>query len=602
MKRFKPLKASVLIPLIFLVLFFGVVRPLWQREAPPQELSYTAFMDKLRSGKVLSVLLKSRRIEIEATDGARYVAQAVDDPGLVSELLRQRIEFRAMSPEQPASWEPLLNVWLPIVLVTGFVALYVKRTQGGGLLGFGKSQAKLLEDGVVKVSFADVAGQEEAKEEVREMVDFLRDPSKFQRLGGRIPRGALMVGPPGTGKTLLARAIAGEAGVPFFAMSGSGFVEMYVGVGASRVRDLFARAKAKAPCIVFIDEIDAVGRRRGQGGQPSGNTESEQTLNQLLVEMDGFEGTEGVIVLAATNRADVLDPALLRPGRFDRQVNIGLPDIQGRAQILKVHMKNLPLADDVEMGCLARGTPGFSGADLANLVNESALLAARQGRERVGMAQFEQAKDKLLMGAERVSLGMSEAERRLTACHEAGHAIVGWLMPEHDPLYKVSIMPRGRALGVTLFLPERDQYSASLDKLEGRIAALLAGRAAEELLFGRGKVTTGAQNDIERATSLARSMVGKWGFSERLGLQACIADPDSGAETGPVSERTARLIDAEVKAFLDRGYQVAQDVLNANLDTLRAMSEALLCYETLDLAQIEDLMAGREARPPAGWT
>jgi len=451
-----------------------------------------------------------------------------------------------------------------------------------------------------------VAGCDEAKEDVQEMVDFLKDPSKFQKLGGKIPRGALMVGPPGTGKTLLAKAIAGEARVPFFSISGSDFVEMFVGVGASRVRDMFEQAKKNAPCIIFIDEIDAVGRHRG-AGLGGGHDEREQTLNQLLVEMDGFEGTEGIIVVAATNRPDVLDPALLRPGRFDRQVVVGLPDVRGREQILKVHMKRVPMASNVQVSFLARGTPGFSGADLANLVNEAALFAARKNKRQVEMEDFEKAKDKILMGAERKSMVMSEEEKRLTAVHEAGHAIVGRLVPDHDPVYKVSIMPRGRALGITMFLPERDQYSASLEKLESQISSLFGGRIAEEIVFGRKKVTTGAQNDIERATNLARNMVTRWGLSERLGPLAYSEEEGevflgrSVTKHKMVSEETAHLIDEEIRSFIDRNYDRSERILKENLDKLNLMADALMKYETIDHFQIDDIMEGKVPRPPQNW-
>jgi cell division protease FtsH len=473
-----------------------------------------------------------------------------------------------------------------------------------GAGNFGKSKAKLLEEDKRTVTFADVAGCEEAKEEVVELVDFLSDPQKFQKLGGQIPRGILMVGPPGTGKTLLARAIAGEAGVKFFTISGSDFVEMFVGVGASRVRDMFTQAKEHAPCIIFIDEIDAVGRQRGGAGFSGGNEEREQTLNQLLVEMDGFNGNEGVIVIAATNRADILDKALLRPGRFDRQVNVGLPDVKGREQILNVHIKKVPAAADVELKYIARGTPGFSGADLANLVNEAALFAARANKQEVTMTDLEKAKDKILMGAERHTMVMSEDDKRLTAYHEAGHCIVGRLVPEHDPVYKVSIMPRGRALGITMFLPEQDQYSASKRKLESQISSLFGGRIAEQMIYGGDRVTTGASNDIERATELARNMVTRWGFSDRMGPQ--VYGEESGqpfmgyASPGAkVSNEVAHQIDEEIKAIIDRNYQRAETLLRDNVDILHKMADALMKWETIDKHQIEDLMSGKDPRPPA---
>ncbi|MCB1612891.1 MAG: ATP-dependent zinc metalloprotease FtsH, partial [Xanthomonadales bacterium] len=478
---------------------------------------------------------------------------------------------------------------------------------GRGAMSFGKSRARLQGEDQVKVTFADVAGVDEAKEEVHELVEFLRDPGKFQKLGGKIPRGVLMVGPPGTGKTLLAKAIAGEAKVPFFIISGSDFVEMFVGVGASRVRDMFEQAKKHAPCIIFIDEIDAVGRHRG-AGLGGGHDEREQTLNQLLVEMDGFEGSEGIIVIAATNRPDVLDPALLRPGRFDRQVVVGLPDVRGREQILKVHMRKVPLGDDVRPSVIARGTPGFSGADLANLVNEAALFAARDNSRDVAMTHFEKAKDKIMMGAERRSMVMSDDEKRLTAYHEAGHAIIGRVVPEHDPVYKVSIIPRGRALGVTMFLPEGDRYSHSRTWLESQICSLYGGRLAEELIFGHGKVTTGASNDIMRATQLARNMVTKWGMSDQLGPLMYGDEEEelflgrSITQTKTVSPETAELIDAEVRALIDRCYNTAKTILVENNDKLHTMADALMKYETIDAVQIDAIMAGKDVPPPSDWT
>jgi cell division protease FtsH len=495
----------------------------------------------------------------------------------------------------------LIAVWI----------FFMRQMQGGGggrgAMSFGKSKARLLGEDQVKVTFADVAGVEEAKEEVAELVEFLRDPAKFQKLGGKIPRGVLMVGSPGTGKTLLAKAIAGEAKVPFFTISGSDFVEMFVGVGASRVRDMFDQAKKHAPCIIFIDEIDAVGRHRG-AGLGGGHDEREQTLNQLLVEMDGFEGNEGIIVMAATNRPDVLDPALLRPGRFDRQVVVPLPDVRGREHILKVHMRKVPLADDVEPTKIARGTPGFSGADLANLVNEAALFAARANKRLVAMADFEKAKDKIMMGAERKSMVMSEDEKKLTAYHEAGHAIVGLNVPSHDPVYKVTIIPRGRALGVTMFLPEEDRYSYSKERLESQITSMFGGRIAEELIFGKEKVTTGASNDIQRVTEIARNMVTKWGFSEKLGPMTYSEDEGevflghSVTQHKNVSGATANLIDAEIKAIVDNNYQRAETILKENMDKLHMMADALVKYETIDEKQIADIMAGRDPRPPEDWS
>jgi cell division protease FtsH len=503
----------------------------------------------------------------------------------------------------------LIN-WFPLFVLIGLWIFFMRQMQGGaggrGAMSFGKSRARMLGEDQVKVTFQDVAGVEEAKEEVAELVEFLRDPGKFQKLGGKIPRGVLMVGSPGTGKTLLARAIAGEAKVPFFTISGSDFVEMFVGVGASRVRDMFEQAKKHSPCIIFIDEIDAVGRHRG-AGLGGGHDEREQTLNQLLVEMDGFEGNEGVIVIAATNRPDVLDPALLRPGRFDRQVVVPLPDVRGREQILKVHMRKVPISEDVRASVIARATPGFSGADLANLVNEAALFAARSNKRLVDMADLEKAKDKLMMGAERRSMVMSEREKQLTAYHEAGHAIVGLSVPSHDPVYKVSIIPRGRALGVTMFLPEEDRYSHSKEHLESQISSLFGGRIAEELVFGPEKVTTGASNDIQRATEIARAMVTRWGLSDRLGPLTYSEEEQevflghSVTQHKNVSDGTANAIDEEIRAFIDRNYQRSKDILTSNLERLHIMAEALMRFETIDAEQLKDIMEDREPRPPKDW-
>ena len=500
--------------------------------------------------------------------------------------------------------------WFPMLLLIGVWIFFMRQMQGGGggrgAMSFGKSRARMLGEDQVKVTFNDVAGVEEAKEEVAELVEFLRDPGKFQKLGGKIPQGILMVGSPGTGKTLLAKAIAGEAKVPFFTISGSDFVEMFVGVGASRVRDMFEQAKKHAPCIIFIDEIDAVGRHRG-AGLGGGHDEREQTLNQLLVEMDGFEGNEGVIVIAATNRPDVLDPALLRPGRFDRQVVVPLPDIRGREQILKVHLRKVPSSEKLEPGVIARGTPGFSGADLANLVNEAALFAARASKRLVDMEDLDKAKDKIMMGAERRSMVMSEDEKKLTAYHEAGHAIVGRLVPSHDPVYKVSIIPRGRALGITMFLPEEDRYSFSVQRLESQISSLFGGRLAEEMIFGKDMVTTGASNDIQRATELARNMVTKWGLSERLGPLTYSEEEGevflghSVTQHKNVSDETAHAIDGEIRSIIDRNYERSQRLLTENLDKLHNMADALIKYETIDAAQIDDIMAGKTPRPPQDW-
>ncbi len=583
-----------------------------------ESASYTRFVQDVDAGRIRSVTftdegtLTANSIRYKRADGSEGRVFGPTDQKLVDQLISKNIEvFREEPRTGPSFWGIVLNL-LPIALLIGFWIFMMRQMQGGGggakgAMSFGKSRAKLQGEDQIKVTFADVAGCDEAKEEVGELVDFLRDPTKFTKLGGKIPRGVLMVGPPGTGKTLLAKAIAGEAKVPFFSISGSDFVEMFVGVGASRVRDMFEQAKKHAPCIIFIDEIDAVGRHRG-AGLGGGHDEREQTLNQLLVEMDGFEGGEGVIVIAATNCPDVLDPALLRPGRFDRQVVVGLPDVKGREQILKVHMRKLPLADDVEPLVIARGTPGFSGADLANLCNEAALFAARGNEKEVRMDHFDRARDKILMGAERRSMAMSEDEKTLTAYHEAGHAIVGRLVPEHDPVYKVTIIPRGRALGVTMYLPEGDKYSMNRVAIESQLCSLYGGRVAEELIFGADKVTTGASNDIERATKMARNMVTKWGLSEQLGPIAYGEEDDevflgrSVTQHKSVSDDTARKIDEVVREILDKAYARTTELLTANLDKLHAMSKLLLEYETIDVPQIDAIMEGREPPPPAGWS
>ncbi len=539
------------------------------------------------------------------------VLPAFDDK-LMDTLLVNDVEVIGEKPEKQSFLSQLLLASLPILIIIAVFMLFMRQMQGGGSgrggpMAFGKSKAKLLSEDQIKTTFGDVAGCDEAKEDVKELVEFLREPGKYQKLGGKIPRGVLMVGQPGTGKTLLAKAIAGEARVPFFSISGSDFVEMFVGVGASRVRDMFEQAKKQAPCIIFIDEIDAVGRSRGVG-IGGGNDEREQTLNQLLVEMDGFEVNDGIIVIAATNRPDVLDPALLRPGRFDRQVVVGLPDIRGREQILQVHMKKAPVADDVNASLIARGTPGFSGADLANLVNEAALFAARANRSEVTMEEFEKAKDKILMGAERKTMVMSEKEKENTAYHEAGHAIVGRLVPEHDPVYKVSIIPRGRALGVTMFLPEEDRHSISKRGIESNICSLYGGRIAEELTLGKDGVTTGASNDIERATKYARNYVTKWGLSDKLGAQLYSEDEQNGylgssggGQMAHLSDDTARSIDSEVKELLDRCYQRATQILVDNRDKLEMMKDALMEYETIDSDQIDDIMSGTKPRNRVTW-
>ncbi|RMH88358.1 ATP-dependent zinc metalloprotease FtsH [Lysobacter pythonis] len=576
-------------------------------------VAYSEFIQAVRDDQVRKVDIADdgRSITFERKNNSTGTTVAPRDDKMMDDLINHKVEIRQEAPSSGRGilLTLLLNL-LPIALIIGFWFFMMRQMQQGGgkgAMSFGKSRAKLLTEDQTKVTFADVAGCDEAKEEVSELVEFLRDPSKFQKLGGKIPRGVLMVGPPGTGKTLLAKAIAGEAKVPFFSISGSDFVEMFVGVGASRVRDMFEQAKKQAPCIIFIDEIDAVGRHRG-AGLGGGHDEREQTLNQLLVEMDGFEGGEGVIVIAATNRPDVLDPALLRPGRFDRQVVVGLPDVKGRAQILKVHMRKVPLADDVEPMIVARGTPGFSGADLANLVNEAALFAARENAKAVRMDHFDRARDKILMGAERRSMAMSEEEKTLTAYHEAGHAIVGRMVPEHDPVYKVTIIPRGRALGVTMYLPEGDKYSLNKVAIESQLCSLYGGRVAEELIFGAEKVTTGASNDIERATKMARNMVTKWGLSDELGPVAYHEDEEevflgrSVTQAKHVSDETARKIDVVVRGILDRAYTRSTQILTDHIDKLHAMAQLLLKYETIDSPQIDAIMDGREPPPPAGWS
>ena len=580
----------------------------------PEEIEYSSFLDLVNRNQVTTVEVDGLTIRGEGIDGRQFetIQPQIVDKALIDDFLDHNVTFKGERPEQQSIWTQLLVASFPILVIIAVFMFFMRQMQGGGggrggPLAFGKSKAKLLGEDQIKTTFADVAGVDEAKEDVKELVDFLREPGKFQKLGGQIPRGTLMVGPPGTGKTLLAKAIAGEAKVPFFSISGSDFVEMFVGVGASRVRDMFEQAKKATPCIIFIDEIDAVGRHRG-AGLGGGHDEREQTLNQLLVEMDGFDGNEGIIVIASTNRPDVLDPALLRPGRFDRQVVVPLPDLRGREQVLKVHMRKVPMGEDVVAFDIARGTPGFSGADLANVVNEAALFAARQDERLVCMRHFEQAKDKIMMGAERKSMVMSEKERRNTAYHEAGHCIVGYLMPEHDPTYKVTIIPRGRALGVTMFLPEEDRYSMSKRSIESQICGLFGGRIAEELTLGFDGVTTGASNDIERATRMARSMVTKWGLSEKLGPlqyeeddQEVFLGKSAGSSRSHVSGETAKVIDEEVKTIIDSCYEKARNILIDNRDKLDAMVDALLEYETIDRPQIDDIMAGRTPSPPSNW-
>jgi cell division protease FtsH len=573
------------------------------------EIIYSEFVTDVQNERVSSVAINGLIIEGVRLDGSTFktVRPNVQDPGLMDDLLNHNVQVVGKEPETPSLLSQLLVAAFPILLILAIFVFFMRQMQGGaggkgGPMSFGKSKAKLLNSDQISTTFADVAGVDEAKEDVSELVDFLSDPTRFQRLGGRIPKGVLMVGPPGTGKTLLAKAIAGEAKVPFFSISGSDFVEMFVGVGAARVRDMFEQAKKQAPCIIFIDEIDAVGRHRG-GGYGGGNDEREQTLNQLLVEMDGFDGNEGVIVIAATNRPDVLDKALLRPGRFDRQVYVSLPDIRGREQILKVHARKVPIDESVALSVIARGTPGFSGADLANLINEAALFAARGKRRVVGMEEFEQARDKIMMGAERRSMVMSDKEKANTAYHEAGHAIIGKLVPEHDPVHKVTIIPRGRALGVTQYLPEEDRYSMSRRQLFSQLCSLFGGRLAEELIGGLDGVTTGASNDIERATQMARNMVTKWGLSETMGpvLYGEDESQNPGGGNTHYSEDTSRQIDQEVRTILDDAYKQAKKLLEDNRDILEAMKDALMEFETIDADQVDDLMHRRKVRPPQHW-
>ncbi len=607
------LTKNILVFIVIIVVLLSVVQGLSGVSGPPPERQdYSEFLRQVRSGQVERVIFKGERIDFgQRSPLANYtISPETDNNTLIGLLEENNVRFTAEEPESQSLIGQLLISSFPILLLIGVWIYFMRQMQGGGsgrgAMSFGKSKARLLGEDQVGVTFADVAGVEEAKQEVEEVVDFLRDPSKFQRLGGKIPKGVLMVGPPGTGKTLLAKAIAGEAKVPFFTISGSDFVEMFVGVGASRVRDMFDQAKKQAPCIIFIDELDAVGRHRG-AGLGGGHDEREQTLNQMLVEMDGFEGSEGIIVIAATNRPDVLDPALLRPGRFDRQVVVPLPDIRGREQILKVHMRKVPLDDNVEPSIIARGTPGFSGADLANLVNEAALFAARANRRTVTQDEFEKAKDKIMMGGERRSMVMSEKEKLNTAYHESGHAIVGYLVPDHDPVHKVTIIPRGRALGVTMYLPEEDKYSISKEKLESQISSLFGGRIAEEMTLGPDGITTGASNDIERATDIARSMVTKWGLSERLGPLTYSEDDGevflgrSVTQHKQVSDVTVHTIDEEVRKIIDKNYDRAKDILEEHRAKLDVMAEALMKYETIDREQVIDIMEGRDPRPPEGW-
>ena len=600
---------NIILWIVVAVILMSVFSNLTQNNKV-QEISYSEFIKSINSSQVTDVMLTGRVINGTLQGGSKFSTYSpeTDNKAMIGDLLKSGVVIKAKPLEQ-SIWMQIFISSFPFLIIIGIWLYFMRQMQGGGkggAMSFGKSKARLLSEDQIKINFNDVAGVDEAKEEVAELVEFLQDPGKFQKLGGKIPQGILMVGSPGTGKTLLAKAIAGEAKVPFFTISGSDFVEMFVGVGASRVRDMFEQAKKNAPCIIFIDEIDAVGRHRG-AGLGGGHDEREQTLNQLLVEMDGFEGNEGVIVIAATNRPDVLDPALLRPGRFDRQVVVPLPDMLGREQILKVHMRKVPIGDDVDVKVIARGTPGFSGADLANLINEAALFAARFNKRLVEMSEFEKAKDKIMMGAERRSMVMNEDEKKLTAYHEAGHAIVGLKVPSHDPVYKVSIIPRGRALGVTMFLPEEDRYSYSKERLESQISSLFGGRIAEEIIFGADQVTTGASNDIQRTTELAHNMVTQWGLSDKLGPMVF------GEEEGEVflgrsvtqhkslSDETAHVIDEEIRNIVDRNYSRAEKILKENMDILHAMSDALMKYETIDKDQIADLMNGKTPQAPKGW-
>jgi cell division protease FtsH len=606
------LTKNILLWAVIVVVLLAIFSRYMSPAAQSDEVAYSTFLEDVRASRVDSVVLQGDVVYGKRKDSSHFRTfnPETDYTALIGALQKANIKFEGKAPKQPNFLAQLLLQLAPALLLILVFVYMLRQMQGAsggrGAMSFGKSRARLLGEDQVNVTFADVAGVDEAKQEVGEIVDFLKDPGKFQKLGGKIPKGVLMVGSPGTGKTLLARAIAGEAKVPFFTISGSDFVEMFVGVGASRVRDMFEQAKKHAPCIIFIDEIDAVGRHRG-AGLGGGHDEREQTLNQLLVEMDGFEGNEGIIVIAATNRPDVLDPALLRPGRFDRQVVVPLPDVRGREQILRVHMRKVPLGEDVKPALIARGTPGFSGADLANLVNEAALFAARANRRTVSMEEFERAKDKIMMGAERRSMVMTEEEKRMTAYHEAGHAIVGMTVPEHDPVYKVTIIPRGRALGVTQFLPEQDRYSLSKRRIESSIATLFGGRVAEELIFGPESVTTGASNDIERATDLARNMVTKWGLSDKLGPLTYSEETGevflgrSVTQHKQVSDGTAHAIDEEVRSVIASNYKRAKEILENSLEKLHVMADALMKYETIDDEQLKDIMAGRKPKPPSDW-
>lgn len=604
---------NLILWVVIAVVLMSVFQSFGPSDKSKNQVDYSTFVEAVGQDQVKQATFDQSKISFTKSDDSKFVTYipSIGDNKIMDDLINHNVSVKGTPPEQPSILLQIFISWFPMLLIIGFWLFFMRQMQGGGgkgAMSFGKSKARMMSEEQIKTTFSDVAGCDEAKEDVKELVDYLRDPSKFQKLGGKIPTGILLVGPPGTGKTLLAKAIAGEAKVPFFTISGSDFVEMFVGVGASRVRDMFEQAKKAAPCIIFIDEIDAVGRQRG-AGVGGGHDEREQTLNQMLVEMDGFEGNEGIIVIAATNRPDVLDPALLRPGRFDRQVVVGLPDVKGREQILKVHMKKVPLADDVKPLIIARGTPGFSGADLANLVNEAALFAARSDKRTVSMVEFELAKDKIMMGAERKSMVMSNDQKESTAYHEAGHAIIMRLVPEHDPVYKVSIIPRGRALGVTMALPEEDRVSYSRKQLESMISSLYGGRLAEELIYGAENVSTGASNDIERATDIARKMVTQWGFSEKLGPQLYAEDEGevflgrSVTQTKHVADDTAKLIDQEIRSIIDTNYARARKILEDNMDILHSMKDALMKYETIDVDQIDDLMERKEEiREPKGWS
>jgi len=602
---------NLILWLVIAVVLMSVFQSFSPNTVSEQQMDYTRFITDVRQGQIRDANVDRQGVITgEKRSGEAYTTTIPGgyDRDLINDLVKQGVRAQGKLPEETSFLTTIFVSWFPMVLLIGVWIFFMRQMQGGGgkgAMSFGKSKARQLSEDQIKTTFADVAGCDEAKEEVAELVDYLREPTKFQKLGGRIPSGILLVGQPGTGKTLLAKAIAGEAKVPFFTISGSDFVEMFVGVGASRVRDMFEQAKKSAPCIIFIDEIDAVGRQRG-AGMGGGHDEREQTLNQMLVEMDGFEGNEGVIVIAATNRPDVLDPALLRPGRFDRQVTVGLPDIRGREQILKVHMRKVPLGDDVKASVIARGTPGFSGADLANLVNEAALWAARTSLRTVSMNEFDKAKDKIMMGSERKSMVMSESEKEMTAYHEAGHAIIGRLVPDHDPVYKVSIIPRGRALGVTMYLPEQDRFSHSKQHLESNISSLYGGRVAEDIIYGHDKVSTGASNDIERATDIARKMVTQWGLSDMGPMLFAEEEGEvflgrTSAKSLHMSDETAKQIDKEIKAVIDRNYQRAERLIKENMDVLHSMKDALMKFETIDALQIDDLMARTEVRKPSDW-